>query len=76
MSQPAKNSKLQKKKESTRLDTLFLNIALREHAPPILGLSPLRSGKILTMKMAKSFLIKFNNPTAFSTSSTLALKII
>ena len=31
MSQPAKNSKLQKK-ESTRLDTLFLNIALREHA--------------------------------------------
>ena len=32
MSQPAKNSKLQKKKESTRLDTLFLNIALRKHA--------------------------------------------
>ena len=32
MSQPAKNSKLQKKKESTRLDTLFLITALREHA--------------------------------------------
>ena len=32
MSQPAKNSKLQKKKESTLLDTLFLIIALREHA--------------------------------------------
>ena len=32
MSLPVKNSKLQKKKESTRLDTLFLNIALCEHA--------------------------------------------
>ena len=73
MSQPAKNSKLQKKKESTRLDTLFLITALREHAvSKIRPFNPCRDcthfclGRHPMTKTVKDFLVKFGDPKSFS----------
>lgn len=73
MSQPAQNNNMQKKKESTRKDTLFLIIALREHAVstfrpfnPCGDCTHFCLGRHPMTKTVKDFLVKFGDPKSFS----------